>query len=254
MNVGGGANRSTSTSSASSSSSASPPSSVIEQAGEFVPEHGLAKSRMRQYLEITGHANGNTPIHDQVVDELATKGLAKSLLAKWKSMESVKAESVSSMILTPHHHAHFNHHQLHHSDRPAHPVAMNLSSRSSANATSHHVANTPVRRNLTPHNPMNQSRAISKDRGCMVVVAPFVEVTNADEQMPQAGIAKQLLSKWQHNLESSTSTILNHSTGMVRQRVPPPRPITPPNELERVHLHHYVKVEKERERDKDLKR
>lgn len=176
-----------------------------------MPEHGLAKSRMRQYLEITGHSSA-APAHDQVVDELATKGLAKSLLAKWKSMESVKAtESASSSHNHNQHHHHSNHFSnLHNhfsgvstavnSERPAHPVAVNLSSRSSANAS------TPMRRNQTHLPPNQMSRAISKDRGTgsVVVVAPFVEVTNTAEQLPQAGMAKQLLSKWQHNPESST--------------------------------------------------
>jgi hypothetical protein len=54
---------------------------------EFMPESGLAKSRMKQYLESTSHQaeNTTTPTEDE-----STKGLAKSLLAKWKSMENVK--------------------------------------------------------------------------------------------------------------------------------------------------------------------
>jgi hypothetical protein len=63
---------------------------------EFLPESGLAKSRMKQYLESTNnnqspqHASGN----DEASEE-ATKGLAKSLLAKWKSMENVKDKETS---------------------------------------------------------------------------------------------------------------------------------------------------------------
>ena len=60
---------------------------------EFLPESGLAKSRMKQYLEST---NCNQPQQNTAngdVTEEATKGLAKSLLAKWKSMENVKETS-----------------------------------------------------------------------------------------------------------------------------------------------------------------
>lgn len=62
---------------------------------EFLPESGLAKSRMKQYLEST---NNNQPQQNSVngeVTEEATKGLAKSLLAKWKSMENVKDKETS---------------------------------------------------------------------------------------------------------------------------------------------------------------
>jgi len=57
---------------------------------EYIPETGLAKSRMKQYLETaTTGANGA----DQQTDangEQPEKGSAKSLLAKWKSMETFK--------------------------------------------------------------------------------------------------------------------------------------------------------------------
>ena len=60
---------------------------------EFLPESGLAKSRMKQYLESTNsnQPQQNTANGDET--EGATKGLAKSLLAKWKSMENVKETS-----------------------------------------------------------------------------------------------------------------------------------------------------------------
>lgn len=58
---------------------------------EFVPETGLAKSRMKQYLETAStNANGNNHNGENGEQELPGKGIAKSLLAKWKSMENVK--------------------------------------------------------------------------------------------------------------------------------------------------------------------
>ena len=61
-----------------------------------MPESGLAKSRMKQYLESTSTPTGNNQQHANSgeTDE-PTKGLAKSLLAKWKSMESVKDKETS---------------------------------------------------------------------------------------------------------------------------------------------------------------
>lgn len=56
---------------------------------EFVPETGLAKNRMKQYLDQASTNNANeTSISE--TSELQGKGLAKSLLAKWKSIENIK--------------------------------------------------------------------------------------------------------------------------------------------------------------------
>lgn len=55
---------------------------------DFVPESGLAKNRMKQYLETVTTSGSNNNSNES--EELQCKGLAKSLLAKWKSMENVK--------------------------------------------------------------------------------------------------------------------------------------------------------------------
>ena len=60
---------------------------------EFVPESGLAKSRMKQYLE-SSQANGANNNHADS-DEVVSKGYAKSLLAKWKSMETMENKEAS---------------------------------------------------------------------------------------------------------------------------------------------------------------
>jgi hypothetical protein len=51
---------------------------------EFVPQAGLAKNRMKQYLDAQQN-NDSTRQND--TGELVGKGNAKNLLAKWKSME-----------------------------------------------------------------------------------------------------------------------------------------------------------------------
>ena len=58
-----------------------------------MPESGLAKSRMKQYLE-TAQQQQPQSANVNEGDE-PTKGLAKSLLAKWKSMENVKDKETS---------------------------------------------------------------------------------------------------------------------------------------------------------------
>ena len=59
---------------------------------EFIPEAGLAKNRMKQFLENSQnqdiHSHNNT-------EEVIGKGYAKSLLAKWKSMESMEGKEGS---------------------------------------------------------------------------------------------------------------------------------------------------------------
>lgn len=55
---------------------------------EFVPEAGLAKNRMKQYLE---SQQQNTEKHAHS-DEVIGKGYAKNLLNKWKSMETVEGK------------------------------------------------------------------------------------------------------------------------------------------------------------------
>lgn len=61
---------------------------------EYVPESGLAKNRLKQYLEQTSSASQNTSNGgDATLEELQGKSVAKSLLAKWKSIENVKDSS-----------------------------------------------------------------------------------------------------------------------------------------------------------------
>lgn len=66
---------------------------------EFVPEAGLAKNRMKQYLETatsqSPSQNGNHENGDG--DKLPEKGTAKSLLAKWKSIENLKDKEQTSV-------------------------------------------------------------------------------------------------------------------------------------------------------------
>ena len=147
---------------------------------EFVPETGLAKSRMKQYLETAGNssssgegsANSSTmnaaggPAANGEIEDLPNKGLAKSLLAKWKSIENVKENN-------------------------NHSPEGGASPRNSVNRTS------------PPHDGI-------------------------DEQcLPQSGMAKQLLNKFQ-SIESNGA-----QSGKERKG---PRPITPPpqEELERL--------------------
>ncbi|CAF0809373.1 unnamed protein product [Brachionus calyciflorus] len=58
---------------------------------EYLPESGLARNRMKQYLEQTSSNGANTSLNE--TSELQGKGLAKSLLAKWKSIENIKEGS-----------------------------------------------------------------------------------------------------------------------------------------------------------------
>lgn len=58
---------------------------------EFVPETGLAKNRMKQYLE---SSQANETVKENKADEIG-KGYAKSLLAKWKSMEHMDGKEGS---------------------------------------------------------------------------------------------------------------------------------------------------------------
>jgi hypothetical protein len=62
---------------------------------EYVPESGLAKNRIKQYLENSAAASSSvgavTAAAATGVEEL--QGKAKSLLAKWKSIENVKETS-----------------------------------------------------------------------------------------------------------------------------------------------------------------
>jgi hypothetical protein len=60
---------------------------------EFIPESGLAKNRMKQYLEQSNQSlNTNSNANSE---EIVSKGYAKSLLAKWKSMECVDNKETS---------------------------------------------------------------------------------------------------------------------------------------------------------------
>lgn len=118
-------------------------------------------------------------------------------------MESVKAETT---LLN---HIHHNHQSDH--NKSAVLIAANLSSRSTANA----MTTTPASRRNNPS--QTQHRAVSRDR---ITTAPPVVIVaansspsatstdeiSAEEQLPQAGTAKQLLSKWQHNLEAAAAT------------------------------------------------
>lgn len=130
-----------------------------------MPETGLAKSRMKQYLESTsqnggaGSANNNNENGEQSED--LPKGLAKSLLAKWKSIENVKDKETSP--------------------------------------------------DSSRHSAANGRQTSPSD-------------SNNEDFLPQTGLAKSLLNKFQ-NIESSSSN---------RERKGP-RPITPPppEELER---------------------
>jgi hypothetical protein len=64
----------------------------VAPSSDFVPEAGLAKSRMKQYLDSAG---SNAEKHSAADGQDAEmKGGAKSLLAKWKSMENVVKEGV----------------------------------------------------------------------------------------------------------------------------------------------------------------
>ena len=70
---------------------------------EFVPEAGLAKNRMKQYLETASsqkvqqqsqhQTSNNTNIGNG--EEQPEKGTARSLLAKWKSIENLKDKETS---------------------------------------------------------------------------------------------------------------------------------------------------------------
>lgn len=172
---------------------------------EFIPEHGLAKSRMRQYLETTSSNTTGSHNHDVVVDELQTKGLAKSLLAKWKSMESVKAAENSSTIVL------------------SNQVANILSSRSSANTTT-------TSRHSNEQKQQQQQRAISKERLHQALSPPVnssssqIDINAEINQLPQTGLAKQLLSKWEHNLETTFNHSSLSSSTVNRRSVLPPRP------------------------------
>jgi hypothetical protein len=120
-------------------------------------------------------------------------------------MESVKAETT---LLN---HIHHNHQSDH--NKSAVLIAANLSSRSTANA----MTTTPASRRSNQLQS-GQHRAVSRDRITsaappVVIVAanssPSATSTDeisAEEQLPQAGTAKQLLSKWQHNLEAAAAT------------------------------------------------
>jgi hypothetical protein len=69
---------------------------------EFVPEAGLAKNRMKQYLETatsqkvqqSPHQTTNNTIANGE-EQLPEKGTARSLLAKWKSIENLKDKETS---------------------------------------------------------------------------------------------------------------------------------------------------------------
>ncbi len=53
-----------------------------------MPESGLAKNRLKQYLETAQSSNSNGA--NETGEELPEKGTAKSLLDKWKTIENVK--------------------------------------------------------------------------------------------------------------------------------------------------------------------
>lgn len=131
---------------------------------------------MKQYLE----QSNNSAAHGDVVttEEMPEKGIAKSLLAKWKSMENVKDKDSS----------------------PEPKDSIKLVSK-------------------------DKSRAFSKDRQTSPTSSNNSN-TNSDDCLPQSGIAKSLLNKWQ-NIDSNTSNQFKERKG--------PRPITPPplDELQR---------------------
>ena len=138
---------------------------------DFVPETGLAKSRMKQYLETAstnGSSNGHSPNMNPTSPNGQTstengedlpKGIAKSLLAKWKSMENVKETSPE-----PNH------------QNTAHQNHRNSISKNNNRATSRERQSSPNETNGTQ-----------------------------DEHLPQTGTARSLLNKWQ-NLDSNTSS------------------------------------------------
>ena len=162
---------------------------------DFVPETGLAKSRIKQYLE-TASTNGNTSQISQSPSvnytssngtavnggegEDLPKGLAKSLLAKWKSIENVKDKETSPEPLP---------------------------------------SNAPHRHSLT-RNTLN--RAVSRER-----LSSPTDNGVQDENLPQSGSAKSLLNKWQ-NIEPNTTTSNNRERRALRPITPPP-----PEELEK---------------------
>jgi hypothetical protein len=143
-----------------------------------MPESGLAKNRMKQYLETAtsggavASSSGNSnqsPNSSQSTgneSEELPKGLAKSLLAKWKSMENVDKETAPE-------------------------------------------SNTAVKM---------RTRAMSKDRSSSNG-SQNNSNSNSDDHLPQAGTAKNLLSKWQ-NIDSNGGSSSRERKG--------PRQITPP--------------------------
>jgi hypothetical protein len=143
-----------------------------------MPESGLAKNRMKQYLETassggaaTSSANTNqSPNSTQSAGnegEELPKGLAKSLLAKWKSMENVDKETSPE-------------------------------------------SNTAVKM---------RTRAMSKDRSPSNG-SQNNSNSNSNDHLPQAGTAKNLLSKWQ-NIDSNGVSSSRERKGP-RQFTPPP--------------------------------
>jgi hypothetical protein len=60
---------------------------------DFLPESGLAKTRMKQFIENASNNNNNQNSNGGgEIDELSGKGVTKSLLSKWKSIEHLKDE------------------------------------------------------------------------------------------------------------------------------------------------------------------
>jgi hypothetical protein len=139
---------------------------------DYIPESGLAKNRLKQYLETANSSNANGS--SETGEELPGKGTAKSLLDKWKTIESVKNKETSPEL--------------------------------GVNKTNKDRQFTPPKQTVT--------------------------VNHGDDQtdfMPQSGMAKNLLSKWQ-NIDKEKDAGPNERKS---------RSITPPQEAD-----HSMSIEK----------
>jgi hypothetical protein len=228
--------------------------SETSQREEFLPETGLARQRMKQYLETsssTGYGGGGqfafsstsamngsaataagTESELPELQGLQGKHIAKSLLAKWKSMENVKEKDVvhstngggdSSAVSNGHGHS-------------STMSSRNSLSRTRAISKDRHYLGSNASSTTTPyvyHSSTHHlhSSSSSTTATTTTTAPPPVSASSSvsnEEQLPQAGIARTLLNKWQ-NIDASASS----ACGRERRG---PRPITPPpvEEIERM--------------------
>ena len=153
-------------------------------AGEFVPEAGLAKSRMKQYLE-SASTSSNAPSGG--VDQ-EVKGAAKSLMAKWKSMENVIKEG-------------------------------GVATKDANGSPNGGEPSTATRRSRA-------TRAFSKDRqagGSGSASGSSGNASNATSEdcLPQTGTARSLLNKWQ-NIDKAADEASKERRGPRAITPPPP--------------------------------